>query len=159
MLGSKSQLPSPSPFRNPKSFLQFKAATLLPKKNSPAAFLLEGYPDSNFSKDWKELFPRRFLIVPDHQILHSACTADFFALLDAFFWSDKWSDFFVYLWTALFLIRTTSTMISVKWYPALSCWFCIALTYWNVVRCAFQQTCAIFIKFKICQCIRGFFAG
>jgi hypothetical protein len=86
MLGSKSQLPNPSPFRNPKSFLQFKAATLLPKKNSPAAFLLEGYPDGNFSEDWKELFPRRFLIVPDRQILHSACIARWlFALSDAFF--------------------------------------------------------------------------
>ena len=46
-------------------------------KISLAAFLLEGYPDGNFSEDWMELFPRRFLIVPDCQILHSACIADF----------------------------------------------------------------------------------
>ncbi len=27
--------------------------------------VVDGYPDGNFSYDWKELFPRRFLIAPD----------------------------------------------------------------------------------------------
>ena len=44
-------------------------------------------------------------------------------------------------------------------HPAFSCWFCIDLTYGNVAGCAFQQTRAIFIKFKTCQCIGRFIAG
>ena len=36
---------------------------------------------------------------------------------------------------------------------------CIDLTYGNVAGCAFQQTRAIFIKFKTCQCIGRFIAG